>query len=35
MENTTSVEPLADIVDGLNAVLGEGAYDGLRVWIGR
>ncbi|MFW5941684.1 MAG: ExeM/NucH family extracellular endonuclease [Chloroflexota bacterium] len=27
MENTTGVEPLADIVDGLNDALGEGAYD--------
>lgn len=26
MENTTGVEPLADIVAGLNAILGEGTY---------
>jgi hypothetical protein len=26
-ENTTGVEPLADIVDGLNGILGAGTYD--------
>lgn len=27
MENTTGVEPLADIVDGLNDIFGDGEYD--------
>jgi predicted extracellular nuclease len=27
MENTTGVEPMADIVEGLNAALGAGTYD--------